>query len=207
MTKPFYLGLDIETSGIDYDNPLNLILEVGFAVCFLDRPEVYGGTYLVDHRVVTGEPKAIEMAEENGILQRLREGEADGNKMEFLIDWLVKEVKLATGFLLNGTATKVPLLGKNLFAFDIPFLRARTPWKELYLDHRALDPAMFYMYPSDRFPPGLKTCSFRAGIETEVAHTAYADVIHTIKLVHHHFEVGPIKEVSAAEFEEIVRKG
>lgn len=206
----FYLGIDIETTGTDAENMDHLILEFGFALCFLHRPEVYGGTMLINHRHLTGDDVALKMAKDNGILDRINKSETT-NMTSDVVPWLAEEVEKATGVNILATEQRMSLLGKNLFAFDVPFLSKRCPgWRGLHkkrtFDHRSIDPAMFYTLPSDKFPPGLMTCAKRAGINPEVAHTAYADVLLTLELVHHHFGVSNSgKEVSAEEFKSIVR--
>lgn len=204
----FFIGIDIETSGLEWRDKGNLILEFGFMVGFLYRPEVWGGTYLIPHSFVSGERRAIVMAAKNGLLERMEKGEGAGHKTENIAYWFKKEVENVTGVSLTFPQKKIPLLGKNLGKLDLPFLESRCKdWLDLRFDHRILDPGMLYLLASDSVVPGLKTCSERAGINTSVAHTAKEDVFQTIRLVHEHFGVEDTKEVSQDIMKRIFEDG
>lgn len=206
MTKHFILGIDIETTGLKPRDPNVLILEFGFAICFMTEanPEVYGETYLMDYGRLTGDTIGIQMAAKHGILDRITKGEGKGNSVDKLVEWLIMRVHYITGRNLLDASYKTPLLGKNLGNFDIQHLEAKCiGWDKLSFDHRHYDPGPMYLMPGDKYVPGMKTCCARAGIPDDVKHTAYADVVQTIELVHKRLGISYTKEVSLETMREV----
>lgn len=79
----------------------------------------------------------------------------------------------------------VNVAGKNLGQFDLPFLNAKVAdWGAVKFLSRVIDPAILYFdVERDSSMPDMKTCSQRAGLGDEVAHTATEDALLVVKLI------------------------
>jgi hypothetical protein len=87
----------------------------------------------------------------------------------------------------------LPVAGKNVAAFDIPFMKEKVNyWGRIHLMQRTLDPAILFMDPfKDNAPPDLLECMRRCGMEGEVAHTAHEDAEVVIKVLRHYYKIKP----------------
>jgi len=81
----------------------------------------------------------------------------------------------------NAVDKKLTAAGKNFYGFDYGFLKPLLPKTDFR--HRALDPIMYYLDPTDCKPPSLEKCCKRAGIELVGHHTAVADAMTVVKLI------------------------
>lgn len=182
MTK--YVSIDIETTGLDPE--MCQVLEIGAVIEdwtrpieLLDRWHCY-----VVHRQIVGEPYALSM---HGEMLRLIANRDVHSHLRFLEP---RQVGLAFRAWLDGyeiTPKSVLAAGKNFASFDRAFLYKLDGFKEaVQFHHRCIDPAMLYWNPdTDDKPPSTEECCRRAGLPTDVAHTAIADAMQVIKLVRH----------------------
>ncbi len=201
-----YASIDIETTGLDHNTCQ--ILEFG---CVLDDtdPEKMVEMKncpqfraLILHNQIIGEPYALalnakliaEIRDAKGEFKR----EASGSNLSMttlpqylasnFLGWLESngyEVeKQESG--LYGLKSGLICAGKNFASFDKRFLERLDSWNLLIrMKHRVIDPAMFYMHPTDPEPPKTEVCYERAGILEVPAHTAVEDAVKVCLLVRH----------------------
>jgi oligoribonuclease (3'-5' exoribonuclease) len=80
----------------------------------------------------------------------------------------------------------VTFAGKNFAGFDAQFLKALPNFEDyIRIRHRIIDPGPMYLREDDDGVPNSKTCYERAGIVSEVAHTALEDAKDTVQVVRH----------------------
>lgn len=86
----------------------------------------------------------------------------------------------------NDGAIKINIAGKNFGNFDSKFLE-KLPHHNLLVkfNHRILDPAMLYLdlEKDTETLPSTETCMKRAGIDSEVKHTALEDAMNVVRLL------------------------
>ena len=78
----------------------------------------------------------------------------------------------------------ITVAGKNFAGFDGPFLERNSLFGPEFLSkfrHKILDPGSMYILPEDNQVPGLPICLERAGLSSEVPHTAVEDAVLVIK--------------------------
>lgn len=175
-----FVSIDLETTGLDEDTCQ--ILEFG-AVLHTDEftpvEELPAFHCYVTHKQLVGDPFALAL--NHDILVKLAK---PGDYPEYKY---IDEVGLILDFEAwldsNGITGKVVPAGKNFASFDKQFLKKLPNFKRLKLHHRTLDPAMYFIEPTDEFPPDTKTCMQRAGLPGEVAHLAIADAMTVIQLM------------------------
>lgn len=87
--------------------------------------------------------------------------------------------------------------GRNFTVFDFRFIRSmldRGLEKDAAVWDRnriySFDPCQFYMQITDDKPAGSYRASKRAGIDTDVAHTAVDDARRMVRLTRNHFDIG-----------------
>lgn len=175
-----YVSIDVETTGLDPET----CQVIEFAAVLADTT---GHVYDTFHRYVLhehyhGEPYALSM--HAGIFRILADKGASlqawGHNIgvEFAL-WLRQHVE-----------GRVFAAGKNFGAFDLQFLKKMPGFAGLF-HHRTLDPTMLYFDPvNDEQLPDLQTCKTRAGILTEVAHTAMEDAMDVVAVLTHKFTGG-----------------
>jgi oligoribonuclease len=181
-----YVSIDLETTGLDpkksdiiefgaviddLNDPLPLNELPKFHAYVLPNPEL--GYY-------RGDPFALQMNQ--AILKAI--ATRKGNTK----DKFVNPTDLTVGFLMflqeNGMDKEPFVAGKNYATFDGPFLEQIPNWKGLIKTHRrVLDPVMLYLRKTDQEPPRLSTCCERAGINSEVKHTAVDDALMVVDLI------------------------
>ncbi len=187
-----FIALDLETSGL-FENQ-HQILEIGAVVDDLANPlpfkELQAYHAYVTHKTIVGDPFALSMHPK--ILERIAKKTpgyqylAEDQVLPNLTEWL-----LTQGFELNKyNRMSVTLAGKNVAAFDLPFLRKLPGYGTVFqAHHRTLDPAMLYLKPDDQRIPDLATCLLRAGLDSAVAHTAVEDSLQVIQLLRKHYGI------------------
>lgn len=175
-----YVSIDIETTGL---NPSTCqILELGAVIDDTDpslqKPisELASFHTYVSWDWIVGEPKALAMNAK--IINRIADREppwtytpADNLTWVFR-DWIVRSV--------GGDS--IVCAGKNFGAFDLQFL-LKLPRANFRFRHRSLDPAAYFIDPTDLVPPNLNTCLTRAGIQKETPHTAREDAYLVVELL------------------------
>jgi hypothetical protein len=199
MSDYKYISFDIETAGLEPGK--HTVLEFGAVLDDFETPVDELPTFprLLDHETIVGNPYALGMHVDSGILKELQNGEAtQGGKVidpedlgrgfaHFLYDQgfdggegLVGSVE---GAVSEYTFTAA---GKNVASFDIPHVRELPGFSEhIQFHHRVLDPGPMYYDPEKDGDtvPDLPTCLERAGLDDEVAHTGVDDSLDVIKLI------------------------
>ena len=189
-----YLSLDIETTGLDPDTCD--VLEVGI---YYEDTEVRASRDRLPcfHQYIwkdtyNGEPYALAMNQR--IFQKildLRKQHLKGEDtpefcphVDLLADrfyqWLARyDIKLP-----------IPIGGKNVAGFDLPFMKNFQGWSQFKFHHRVIDPGMLYFNAlNDKVPPDLKECKRRAKLPEVVSHEALDDAWDVIQLVREKFPI------------------
>lgn len=81
---------------------------------------------------------------------------------------------------------RITVAGKNFAGFDAKFLQDNYLFGENFMSkfrHKVLDPGSMYVLPEDDQVPGLPLCLERAGLPSEVPHTAVDDAVLVIKCI------------------------
>lgn len=190
-----YLSLDIETTGLD---PATCdVLEVGVyyedtdARASRDRLPCFHKYILKDS--YRGEPFALAMNQR--IFQKILELNKQRLKGEPTPELCAHPDLLADSFYQwlydYDIRLPIPIGGKNVSGFDLPFLKANfRAWTQFKFHHRVVDPGMLYFDPrTDKVPPDLKECKKRAGLPELVSHEALDDAWDVIQLVRTKFPV------------------
>jgi len=203
-----YISIDIETTGLDFENCQ--ILEIGAIIEDTNKQLAFNQipkfSCIVKHDLYVGQSYAINMnARIFKILAdfvKLR-GEHRANykkKYNILNDYEVADA-FYNFLLANGYETQIPkkekkkphkpkikivVAGKNYSAFDGRFLSDKLPkWNDRFIvSHKVIDPGNFYIdWKNDDEVPGLGECKKRAGIDGEVSHDAIEDAWDVIQLL------------------------
>ena len=183
-----YISLDIETTGLDPS--VNQVLEVAAVydngIHFDDLPRF---ECLLVHTAYTFNLAAAVMNADLIELLNTLSPSLDGRPRRNLMGnkWICVPSdfeRLFTSWLKGLDIEKPVLAGKNL-AFDLSFLK---PLGFPEHHHRVLDPAMYYIKPSDTVPPNLATCAERAGLDASGLHRAMFDAELVVKLLRASYE-------------------
>lgn len=188
-----YLSIDLETGGLD---PLNNdILEVGgvlastdsspkecehFRLGVLPRSEL--SYYRLHPKAAAMNAELLDQLENNkSAFDAIREPNLIG---EWIGAWLQHH-----GWKPDPKDVSRPhvvLGGKNVWGFDVPFLRQAGVEKYIKFKHRALDPAILCTVHEDEVPPDLKTCALRVGINMAEykLHTAVDDAMLVAEVIY-----------------------
>jgi oligoribonuclease len=195
-----YCSIDIETTGL---NPETCdILQFAAIIDDLKKPLPIDKlpklmVYFKKNGPIQGEPYALGMHSE--IFKKIAESRSmdsdtyeDGSKIMFIEDLpnALAFFLSSNGYDLNKSGRySVTFAGKNIGQFDLPFLKSKIKnWGKIGISQRVLDPAILFLdCKNDTIPPDLKTCCERAGINDEVAHTAFEDALMVVKLMRHKF--------------------
>ena len=89
-------------------------------------------------------------------------------------------------FSINKFEGRITVAGKNFAGFDAKFLKDNYMFGEKFMSkfrHKVLDPGSMYVLPEDEQIPGFPLCLERAGLPTEVPHTAVDDAVLVIKCI------------------------
>lgn len=186
-----YLSLDIETTGLDPD--VCDVLEVGIfyedtdALASRDRLPCFHKYIWKD--TYNGEPYALAMNQR--IFQKILDLRKQQLKGED-----TPELTTLSGFSDDFRAwlerydikLPIPIGGKNVAGFDLPFMKNIPGWTQFKFHHRVIDPGMLYFDArNDRVPPDLKECKKRAKLPEHVSHEALDDAWDVIQLVREKF--------------------
>jgi len=183
-----YASADLETTGLDRVN--HDIVEFGCVLDDLADPEVPIDELPSFHcynvlDTYTGSPYALSM--HPTIFRRIATKEEG-----FTYCYNGKIGKLFREFLLdNGMKTDehgkihVTFAGKNFASFDMPFIQNHTDIEQhkIKIKHRMIDPGTLFLAIDDDEVPGTEECLRRAGLPTEVDHTAIEDSKDVIRLI------------------------
>ena len=191
-----YVSMDLETLGLDPD--FCSVIEVGAVVDDLENPRPveelhrYHAYLTYPHNRLQGEVYAMFMHSKSGMFERIAKREPGYNYLphdmlgEDMWNWLIATGLFERNSNGNDLRVKIRIAGKNFMAFDMRFLRRLENFEDwIQIEHRALDPAMLYMRPTDNKVPALQTCLDRAKIDKDVNHTAVEDAIDVVRLIRH----------------------
>lgn len=187
-----YVSIDIETLGLDPDYCDTI--EFGAVIEDTSRPRpieelpTYHAYLTKPKDRYQGEVYAMYMHSKSGMFERIAKRTPGFNYIphdmlgENFFGWLSQEGLGEIG--ARKPPAKITVAGKNFMAFDMRFLRRLPDFEKcIKIEHREMNPAMQYMLPTDEKPPSLQTCLERAGINTEVKHTAVEDALDVIRLI------------------------
>ena len=139
MNSP-YISIDIETTGTDEER--HQVLEIA-AVYNQQGVDVMSCPYfeaLVDPGEIVGDPYALNMnARIIAYLARGLGSEVKG-AMFGLMDWV-------EGLRRDFGIKQFHLIGKNVGAFDLQFLKRIPGWEENYFSHRHMEVGSAYSTP------------------------------------------------------------
>lgn len=172
--KP-YLSIDLETTGLDPS--YCQILEFAAILDDWETPVEQLPVYhkFLQHSPIVGEPFALSM--HANLLRSMADPSFPTLDPMILVhdflNWLTNK----------GVEGEVVVSGKNFAGFDLPFIRKLHGSERLKFHRRVLDPGMLYWQSDDEIPPSTQTCLDRAGIKSEVTHTANEDATDIIKLI------------------------
>jgi hypothetical protein len=179
-----YVSCDIETLGLDVSCG---IVEFGAVVDDLSNqlpldqlPKFH--CYIIQDKYI-GEPFAMSMHSE--ILKRIAKKEEGYNYVyPSKLGYNFKKFLLKNNFEEKKDKITINIAGKNFMSFDNNFLEKHTDMsKHIQFRSRVLDPAILYFQKGDQSLPSLQTCLDRAGIKSEVKHTAIEDCLDFINLI------------------------
>lgn len=179
-----YVSCDIETLGLDVSCS---IIEFGAVIDDLNNqlpleqlPKFH--TYIIQDQYM-GEPFAMGMHTE--ILKRISKKEEGYNYCyPSKLGLFFKKFLLENNFQEKEGKITINIAGKNFMSFDSKFLEKHTDMdKHIRFRSRVLDPAILYYQKDDTSLPSLQICLDRAGIKSEVKHTAVEDCLDVIKLI------------------------
>lgn len=198
-----YFSIDLETTGLDWDN--HQILEFGAIFEDTDNPKSYEDSeklhVIFRHKQITGDPYALQM---NNRLLRiiagvdpLPEGCTFWTQSNYMEDVISNFLSLsfapwAKKLLGEKTNFRVNVAGKNFAAFDLNFLRPHIddslPTGKLF-NHRILDVGSMFANSGDVSLPNLTECLKRTGYDEPTdLHSALGDCWDVIRSVRGFFE-------------------
>jgi oligoribonuclease (3'-5' exoribonuclease) len=173
-----YVSLDIETTGLDSKEHQVLMIaavledtskntpidELEHFTCYVKHPKYIGSAYALS---LNSKILANIAAPKNDI--PIYSYDMAIFHLERFLRWSFEDKKAV-------------IAGKNVMGFDLQFL----PEIKSLVSHRVLDPGPLYTDVTiDTYPPDLKTCLQRAGIDKPVAHDAYEDAKDVIRVLRH----------------------
>jgi oligoribonuclease len=184
-----YLSLDLETTGLDGSQ--HQILEIAAVVENTRNVEPleslpYYHAYVM-HDTYFGEAMAFAM--NSKILHKLGAHEYKYGKVTCLNEGEnyvhIKDLWAQFKYWLDLQFNKkVTLAGKNVGAFDLPFLRKIPGFQADKFRHRVLDPGMLFIdWSLDEESPSMSLCGQRANLGIEGLHEALFDARMVIKLL------------------------
>ena len=180
-----YVSIDLETTGLDpsYCQILEFAAVIEDWESPVDQLTVFHA-YAVHERII-GDPMGLAMNAK--ILERI--ARRDPGYDYLAADCLGLKLHRWLRGQICDEGEAVIAAGKNFAKFDLQFLQA-LPNFMVKFHHRSIDPVMFYWSPfEDSEPPSTKLCMERAGIASEVAHTAVEDAPGVNKMVRANFGV------------------
>lgn len=198
-----YLSLDLETTGL---NGGLQILEIAAVAEDSEVKNMHVDALPYFHCYVLHEQyfgEAMALAMNASILRKIAAHEFKYGKTSALDSGKGQEsfihiqaLKFHFGeWLCNvyGQNEVITLTGKNVGAFDLPFLRNIPGWETGRFHHRVLDPGTLYVdWKIDKKMPSMAQCAERAGL-TDVGglHEALFDARMVIELLRHKIQFQP----------------
>ncbi len=187
-----YVVVDIETTGLDPEK--SQILEIAMVAEDLVSPieELPAFVARIEHPAYYGDREALKMNDR--LIEEIQAGSYVLNDEGFRklkrVRWysypMSSDFSLWLESLGVGSNEKVVACGKNVAGFDLRFLKCNSHEIAGRFIHRVLDPGSLYYDPCiDIRPPSLAQCLERAGLPTEVKHTALADCKAVIQVMRH----------------------
>lgn len=193
---------DVETSGLSpsKNQILSLAIVIDNLSVVVEREvldEYLAGLptlhLLIYHEEIVGHPYALSMNQD--ILMRIA---ARDNKYGEVVEARTASSR-ALSFLRDRFSKeyKVNFAGKNVAAFDIPFIsNLMKDYNNLYefskiIRHRALDPGSLFLNPfTDTQVPDLALCLRRAGFPSDVKHEALPDALDVLRCLRAAYHYG-----------------
>lgn len=184
--------IDVETTGLDPHS--NQVIE--FACILWDPRNGHVARFerVLWHDMLLGNPIALSM---NARILRIlsnaaktdsigKGGVIHANNLESeFLSWLVSEDPAIAGRVSKGECVSLTGCGKNVAAFDIPFLKCIFDRAKLKFRHRSLDVGSLCYRPAlhhDQLPD-LQNCLETLGIDHKVDHTALGDCEAVLKIL------------------------
>lgn len=179
-----YTSIDIETTGLDY-NKCQIIefaavvddLKNQIPIEELPKFQIY-----IKQKFYTGEPYALAMHKE--IFKKISRDEWSCPPEDLFGEFF--------DFLVTKGGYNMPLeitvAGKNFASFDKRFLEILPNNNLVRFKHRVIDPSILYFdVKTDLELPSMSVCLERAGLSSEVKHTALEDSLAVVQLMRHKF--------------------
>lgn len=187
-----YLSLDIETTDIIPSK--GQILQIGCVVAdtngeIIDTFEV---SIIPDKGRIKGNLLALYMnidllADLSNKGNELKVGINPGNKYAIGVE---NAIIMLGRFCCKHFPDdqKIPVAGKNVGTFDIPWLEYHRGSYELPIfSRRYLDVGSMFVEHYDKELPNLQQCMERAGVEGEVTHNALKDALDVVSCITNYF--------------------
>jgi oligoribonuclease (3'-5' exoribonuclease) len=178
-----YVSIDLETTGLDPEN--DQILEFGAViedwVSPIEQLPVFHRYVQWDR--ISGSPRALAMNAE--ILEMI--ANIIERKVTAPIVHPSQLIRHFTAFLLEHKVIEregksFTAAGKNFAGFDRQFIKRLPGANRLYINHRAIDPAMLFWKPGEAVP-GTEQCAQLAGLDTTLKHRAVDDAKRVIQMI------------------------
>ncbi len=198
-----YLSIDLETTGLDWEN--NQILEFGAVLedsnkkLPIEELPKYHAFIKHPGNNISGNIFALNM--NASIIEKLKNEKLYKDKYNYIkIDELADDflawLKIQ-GFEIDEKiyddtthySTTITVAGKNFAGFDKNFLNNVPGFsKKIKIRSRVIDPAVLFVdWKNDDALPSLDECKQKAGIVGAVTHTAVEDAIDVIELLRKHY--------------------
>jgi len=190
-----YVSIDLETTGLDWDN--DQILEVGVVLDDLQNPipldQLPTLRLLVCHDRIEGNPFALamnahlikEIADRDvysGFGVKYTGTTASGSITPQAIGYTIRKFLKLNGYIEEGDRITITVAGKNVSG-DLRALD-KTGWgKHIKARSRLQDPGSMLSLASDDVPPGLGECLARAGYNKSVTHKAVEDAMDVVRCI------------------------
>lgn len=180
-----YLAIDIETTGLDPD--VDQLLMASFILADTEDvktpvenlPSI---TIAFHYDRISFSYKAYSIVTELAFMEEYKKRIQNGTTVSF--DGASQSLRQFLSDNGVDIYTKHTLAGKNLMAFDIPFIdKIGMRWFKYH--YRCLEPANFYTMANDTVMPNLEECCRRAGIvyDKAKAHESLYDAQLIVELI------------------------
>lgn len=207
-----YISLDIKTTGLDKET--GQILQIACIAEDTDKDtpleELPYLDVIIKADYIMGEPYGVNM--NSNLIKIISEGK-DSRLIDlkdfptYFNDFLIKagfeyhdcthsrfidsDWMLDIRTKLNDMPIKIPIAGKNVASFDIPWVDHHISEFKNYFKfhHRTLDVGSLLVdFKQDSWIPTLDECKKRLGIEGAVTHDALEDARDVIKVIRKYIE-------------------
>ena len=191
-----YLALDVETTGLDPKT--DQLMMASFIIADTEYPDVPVSmlpslTIAIDREVITFQQRSFAVIYTMPYLaEYVRISKLPPNKLMLVstsgyevFSTLEDVYQHVRQFLeVHHAFGKLLLAGKNVMAFDYPFL-CQSSFATIPIHHRSLDPMMCFIRSADALPPDLATCCTRAGVsyDTKAGHSSLYDAQLVVELL------------------------